>query len=358
MDTKITKDLTVFIGRFSPFHLGHAEVLKRALHTSKAVLILIGSAGKARDTKNPFTYEERANLIRNFIMQYAFDNNLRYNLSIEPLRDHPYNEAAWIREVQDAVDKTKNSLVDVIGLNPTVYLTGSDRDRSTYYLKTFGDYFKLDLIQNREALNLSATEVRREYFGNGVIPSRDVLPEETEEFLEDFMCTDIYADLVDEFEYIENYKKQWASAPYPVSHNTVDACVIQSGHVLVVVRDNFPGRGLWALPGGFLEPNERQKDGAVRELEEETRIELSKAQLYGSIKSKENFDDPDRSLRGRTLTTAFLFRLDDSKPLPKVKPQRGEVKKVMWIPISEALRRTDMWFEDHHSILETLYSRC
>jgi bifunctional NMN adenylyltransferase/nudix hydrolase len=357
MDTNVTKDLTVFIGRFSPFHLGHAEVLKRALHSSKAVLILIGSAGQARTTKNPFTYDERANLVRNFVIEYAASQGLRYNLAIEPLHDQPYNEAAWIREVQDAVDRTKLAMVDRIGLNPTVYLTGSNRDHSTYYLNTFGTFFKMDLITNKEALNMSATKVRDIYFGEERIPQADLLPGVTIEFLTDFMDTAEYGDLCNEYDFIASYKEAWKVAPHPVTFNTVDACVIQSGHVLVVVRDNFPGRGLWALPGGFLEQNERLVDGAVRELIEETQIELSKAQLYGSIKSKEIFDNPDRSLRGRTLTTGFLLRLDDTKPLPKTKPQKGEVQKVMWLPINEALNRTEKWFEDHHSILSTLYAR-
>lgn len=356
MNTK-TKDLTVFIGRFSPVHLGHAEVLKRALQTSKAVLILIGSAGQARNVKNPFTYDERAFIINKFIQDYSQSNDVKSQVIIKPLHDHPYNEAAWIREVQDSVDEVRDNLVDFIGLNPTVHLTGSNRDGSTYYLKIFGNYFDMDLILNQEALNISATKVRDIYFGERRIPEKDLLPQTTINFLSEFKRSDAFVDLVNECNFIQGYKELWSTAPYEPTFNTVDACVIQSGHVLVVVRDNFPGRGLWALPGGFLETNERLIDGAVRELMEETKIELSKAQLYGSIKSKEIFDDVNRSLRGRTLTTCFLFRLDDSKPLPKVAPQKGEVKKVMWVPINEALKNTHLWFEDHNALFSTMYNR-
>lgn len=356
----MSKDLTVFIGRFSPFHKGHAAVLDRAIKTSKAVLVLVGSAKQARTTKNPFTFDERANMIRNYALDSHVENG-RYasTLRIKPLYDHPYNDQAWIRGVQNAVDETKTELVDVIGLNPTVYLTGSDRDRSTWYLNTFGDFFALDVVDKHPVgFELSATAVRDSLFGDVEDPELLThIPKATLEFLDEFKKTPEFDALREEYHFIKKYKLAWKAAPYAPSFLTVDACVIQSGHVLVNIRDNFPGKGLWALPGGFLEQDEKLIDGSVRELIEETRIELSKAQLYGSIRSKEIFDHPDRSLRGRTVTTCFLFKLDDSKPMPKVKPQKGEVRNVIWLPINEALNKSENWFEDHHSMLVTMVGR-
>lgn len=356
---KKQKDLTVFIGRFSPFHNGHAAVLKRALEQSKVVLILVGSSGQARNTKNPFTFDERANMIHEWYEQNLDDNDFGY-LSIKPIYDHPYNDAAWIRGVQDAVDQTKRDYADILDVNPTVFLTGSDRDKSTWYLHTFGDYFVADLVTKLDTgVELSATWVREILFSphRRLIELNTRVPEPTLEFLRNFQETDSYPTLCKEYEYIEKYKAAWELAPYKPMFVTVDACVIQSGHVLLNIRENFPGKGLWALPGGFLEQEEKLIDGCVRELIEETRIALSKAQLYGSIRSKETFDHPDRSLRGRTITTCYLFKLDDSKPLPKVKPQRGEVTKVEWVPINEALNQPERFFEDHYHILQTMYGR-
>jgi bifunctional NMN adenylyltransferase/nudix hydrolase len=355
-----TKDLTVLIGRFSPFHNGHATALKRALQTSKAVLVLVGSAGQARTTKNPFTFDERANMIHNYVTSEFSET--RYNLRIKPLYDHPYNDQAWIRGVQDAVDQVKNELVDVIGLNPTIYLTGADRDRSTWYLKTFGDMFKLDLIDPKFVdMSLSATNIRDILFSSTAkaYSFSMMVPDTTLEALVDFTKTSEYEDLVKEYQYLEKYKKSYESSPYPVTIQTVDACVIQSGHVLVCVRDNFPGKGLWCMPGGHLEVerHETLQEAMLRELEEETRIELSRAQLIGSIKSKECFDHPDRSLKGRVITMCYLLKLDDSKSLPKVRPQKGEVKKVMWVPLNEALNNPQNWFDDHVNMLSTMVGR-
>jgi len=50
-------DLLVFVGRFQPFHKEHKRVIDIALEKSRHVLILVGSAGKARTIRNPFTYD-------------------------------------------------------------------------------------------------------------------------------------------------------------------------------------------------------------------------------------------------------------------------------------------------------------
>jgi len=63
MSTKKFK-LLFFIGRFQPFHIGHYEVLIQALSMADTVLVLIGSAGKPRSIKNPWTYDERENMVR------------------------------------------------------------------------------------------------------------------------------------------------------------------------------------------------------------------------------------------------------------------------------------------------------
>ena len=352
-------DLTVFIGRFSPFHNGHSSVLFEALKISEAVVVLIGSSKQARTTKNPFTFEERKAMIE------AWAENLqiaRYKLLVLPIYDHPYNDQEWIRGVQDAVDFAKNALVETIGINPNIYLTGAQRDDSTWYLNAFGDLYRQDFVPKAESFELSATAVRSKLFGpmahqDGSI--REMVPRTTLAFLEQFIQTEVYADLCKEYSYIEKYKKAYEAAPYPVTIQTVDTCVIQSGHVLIGVRDNFPGKGLWCMPGGHLEVprKERLLDAAIRELMEETKIGLSKAQLYGSVRSKECFDHPERSLKGRVITMMYLLKLDDSKALPTIRPQRGEMTKVMWLPINEALNHPEMWFDDHYHMLKTMIGR-
>ena len=347
------KRLTVFIGRFSPFHLGHEEVLLRALKSSEVVLLLIGSANQARNIKNPFTYAERADMVAQWYTNITRTKKVGA-LLVKPLEDHPYNDQEWISEVQRRVTE---ALVARNIQDYPVYLTGADRDKSTWYLKAFGSFFEQDFVKETQVgFDYSATQLRDNYFKGGHAWEYKT-PGEVINFLDHFQKTQAFEDLRDEFEFVAKYKASWKDAPYAPTFVTVDACVIQSGHVLLVRRAAQPGKGLWALPGGFVEQHEKLLDAAIRELIEETSIELSVRQLYGSVVDKELFDDPSRSLRGRTITTCFLLKLLDTVGLPKVKPQKGEGLEIKWWPIADAKANTSMWYEDHGHIFQTMLGR-
>jgi bifunctional NMN adenylyltransferase/nudix hydrolase len=163
----------------------------------------------------------------------------------------------------------------------------------------------------------------------------------------------------DEMRYVTNYKASWAAAPYKPTFVCVDAVVIQSGHILLVERKAEPGRGLLALPGGFVDQNERLLDAAIRELREETRLRVPDPVLRGSLGDRTKphlathriFDDPHRSLRGRTLTVAYLFRLEDRTELPPVKGG-DDAASAKWYPLAQL--RCESMYEDHYHIIQTM----
>ena len=102
----------------------------------------------------------------------------------------------------------------------------------------------------------------------------------------------------------------WSVAPYPVVLVTVDAVVRAAGQVLLVRRGRMPGKGLWALPGGFVDPAETVYRSALRELVEETRIE--EAALHAALRGVQVFDDPGRSQRGRVACLPAAKDGDDT----------------------------------------------
>ena len=134
---------------------------------------------------------------------------------------------------------------------------------------------------------------------------------------------------------------------YPPTFVTTDAVVVQSGHILLIQRKAAPGKGLWALPGGFLNPRELIVDGILRELHEETKLKVPKPVLRGSITKREVFDDPGRSERGRIITHAALIQLPPGE-LPSVKGS-DDARKAKWMPIADL--REDVMFEDHYHII-------
>lgn len=65
--------------------------------------------------------------------------------------------------------------------------------------------------------------------------------------------------------------------PFPSSAPVagVSVLVTDAGRVLLVHRARAPFRGLWALPGGRVEPGETAEDAAAREVIEETGLRVS-----------------------------------------------------------------------------------
>ena len=91
---------------------------------------------------------------------------------------------------------------------------------------------------------------------------------------------------------------------------TADAAIINHGKILLVKRRNPPFRGCYALPGGFVEPEETAADAAVRETREETGLSVKTEKLLGL------YDDPGRDSRN-TVTAAFLCSISGGeKPAP------------------------------------------
>ena len=334
-------DFLVLIGRFQPLHSAHLEIIKRATALTDHLVIITGSANQPRTYKNPFTSKERAAMIRNATA------GLSINISINENVDTIYNDQAWAVRIQTIVKKA----IGASSREPGDYkigIIGHKKDESSFYLDMFPQW---DYVDVEEIEPLSAVNIRDLYFKEQVNYKfiKGVLPETTYDFLLDFAHTAEYRQIIKEREFVETYKKQYASLPYPPIFSTADAVVIQSGHILLIKRRAEPGRGLWALPGGYVNANTDKsvEDAAIRELREETMIKVPAPVLRGSIVRSKVFDAIDRSPRGRIITHAFYIQLPDGE-LPKVKGS-DDAEKARWVPIAEV--RSEECFEDHFEIL-------
>jgi bifunctional NMN adenylyltransferase/nudix hydrolase len=130
----------------------------------------------------------------------------------------------------------------------------------------------------------------------------------------------------------------------------VDLVLQCAGHVLLIQRAKDPGQGLWALPGGFLEPRDTLLQSALRELEEETGLRLLPETLAGAFRGVAVFDHPDRSQRGRTITHAHHFDLGD-RELPEVQGA-DDAAQARWVPLAELPALETQCYDDHFHILE------
>lgn len=133
----------------------------------------------------------------------------------------------------------------------------------------------------------------------------------------------------------------------PPAAVTVDLVVltVRDGRLaaLVVRRGVAPYRGRWALPGGFVHPDEDLLDAAVRELEEETgitsvRVHLEQLRTYGA---------PKRDPRLRVVTVAYLALVPD---LPA--PVAGsDATAARWEDVESLLAEPGRLAFDHARIL-------
>jgi bifunctional NMN adenylyltransferase/nudix hydrolase len=221
-----------------------------------------------------------------------------------------------------------------------------------------------EYIECPRTIDICATDIRAIYFDPNISVDRfdkieqHVSPQ-THEFLKDFRSKDSTREhafrLASEFDHIRKYRKAWEAAPYAPTFVTVDAVVVQAGHILLIKRKSAPGKGLFAMPGGFLNPGERIINGMLRELDEETKIKVQQKVLRGSVVGKEVYDFPGRSLRGRVITHAFAIQLPESK-LSKVKGS-DDAEKAFWVPINEVYKMQDMFFEDHWYVIDDMLTR-
>lgn len=339
------RELAVLIGRFQPFHNAHHTLLRKALDAAPLVVVVIGSAFQARSPKNPFTWQERAEMIR-----LSLAETDRARVRFVPMRDH-FDEERWFAEVRLAIDAALAEQGAAPASAAGTVLIGHVKDATRDYLHGFDDW---TLQAEPRVHSASAATVRDAIFG-GAKEAPEVLaralPAGTLAFLHPWTATPLHAALAQEWQILHEHDAAWSVAPYPVVLVTVDCVVKCGGHVLLIRRGHAPGKGLHAVPGGFLEPRETTLQSALRELEEETHLDLPPAELLACLASTEVFDRPDRSQRGRTITHGHFFDLGDRQALPGVRAD-DDAAEAEWMPIAALSGLEDRLLDDHFQMLD------
>lgn len=361
----------IFIGRFQVFHNGHLHAIKSALEIAENVILVIGSYKASSNIKNPLTFDERVAMIK-----HTFDDSETVNgittssgilsrIKFVPVRDYYNNDNLWVSEVQLKVS-------EFVENNAHAVLIQVYKDSSSYYLNLFPQWepFQVNPKQNHNATDVreslyKRTEKLPDYNPYHPLKAFETIednrfkkacPAKTVEWLEaNYLKTPKYHEHVQEHQFIQNYKAQWKNAPFAPIFVTTDAVVVSSGHVLVIERGMNPGKGKLALPGGFLKPTERTEQGAIRELVEETGIDVDKIILRSSIEDSNVFDYPSRSLRGRTITHGFYLKLKDGK-LPKLRAG-DDANKAFWMSLNDVYSNEENFHEDHFHIINYFIRR-
>lgn len=328
----------VVIGRFNPMHNGHLALIKKAIESvTGTVHVVLGSASKLPDFKNPLPLEKRRAVVSQVLRNLGSPRDIQIHAM-----DDVSTDEQWVMNINALV----NNLTEYGDPAETAIFSGC-KD-TEFYEKNF--VYPIEAV---DVGDVSATLVRTEAFLGRADWSRNVPAESAAAYVE-FMKTA-------EFERLKAERGACATrkAEAELAHAfnnpiepVVHAAVVQEGKILLVKRRSLRGDGQWALPGGFLEKTESTIEGALRELKEETGVDLEnrKAAMLSSA-VEENLDD----LSVRTLGINYLFAVHPSEEL-EVSLDDKEAYDFQWADVAEVLAGEIPLFYNHTTVVRRLFS--
>lgn len=118
------------------------------------------------------------------------------------------------------------------------------------------------------------------------------------------------------------------SYQYPRAALTVDAIVFTQKnneiYVLLIQRGQEPFKGKWALPGGFVNMDETLEVACIRELLEETGLEIA------AMKQFKAYDAIHRDPRHRTISVVFSAEINEKKKVSG----GDDAVRADWFPVT------------------------
>lgn len=205
--------VSIFIGRFQPFHNGHYQICKHGLNISDKLIIIIGSMNSPRNIRNPFDYYER----KKIISSYFTDKELE-KIHFIGISDYMYNDNIWIKNVQKLINHVyMNEWELQFGDHKEIktYLLGYKKDYTSNYLDYFPQWEFINLNEitiNIKHYILSSTQIRNILF-NSLSENKESIKQYVNEYTWTYLMiwtfTKEYNILKKEYDFIKNYKKQW-----------------------------------------------------------------------------------------------------------------------------------------------------
>lgn len=98
-----------------------------------------------------------------------------------------------------------------------------------------------------------------------------------------------------------------------------DAVILMEGDVVLLERNHPPFEGQWVLPSGLVERNETAREGCIREVHEETGLNVDVVEFIGL------YDDPDRDERGN-VSAAYRCRVRDGTT-PAAREEADQIQR-------------------------------
>lgn len=138
-------------------------------------------------------------------------------------------------------------------------------------------------------------------------------------------------------EIYKKMKKEHKSDVYLNPALTVDGIIEKDDKILLIKRKNDPFKDKYALPGGFVEYNEKVESAVTREIAEETGFETEIKELVGI------YSEADRDPRGHTVSVVYSLEVIGGSLF-----SGSDAKNAEYFPIDELPKLAF----DHEKIVE------
>lgn len=130
----------------------------------------------------------------------------------------------------------------------------------------------------------------------------------------------------------DNHSKKCDSCNFIYYKNPVIGVSVvifnESNEILCLQREKEPGKGLLGFPGGFVDIGESIETAAIREVKEETGVEIKNLKLIDNITNSYIYSGMDQ----HPLDFYFTATIKKGQ---KLIPQDGETSNLHFIPIKE-----------------------
>lgn len=301
----------LFLGRVQPPHLWYIDALNQATaQWITKILIWIGSSDKEYSADNPFTLEERKEMMRKLIQSQDNKILLQACENIYWIPDFN-NDELWKNYILENIPQFDY----IISGNPWV---------CDIFNKT-----GIKTISIKRNIEISASTIRKWLSQWNKVDCMEFVPENVIKYIEQIWWIKRLNTLLKE---------------RLIPRLAVDIVLFDEHGNLVLIKRKHPPYGL-AIPGGMVEYGEEPSISAVREAKEELWVDIQI--IWDKNKPFGVYWDPQRDPRGHVISIVYKWQIiwwelkawDDAAQIVLVKPSDFRQHKLAF---------------DHDKILLTL----
>lgn len=109
----------------------------------------------------------------------------------------------------------------------------------------------------------------------------------------------------------------------------IGAIIVQEGKILLAKRGSEPGKGKWSVPGGLVELGEKVEKAVIREVKEETNLDVEVVRLVDAVDNI--ILDPNGKLHFHFVILDYITKLKGG-----TLQSSSDVLDTKWVRIDEA----------------------